>query len=171
VSDGDSGFLGVTLPGGLRRGCFRARWPLAARPGSRTLAFWHRVPAEYADSGQVQTKDTFQLADGLRSRRAQSGLVLGKLFCSWFPDLAERPAAFAVVGMAAFFTAVVRAPVTGIILATEMTGCFTLLLPMLLACFAAMTVPTLLDDPPIYDTLRRPGAQQGKAQHCHSKKK
>jgi CIC family chloride channel protein len=59
---------------------------------------------------------------------AQSGLVLGTLFCRWFPYLAERPAAFAVVGMAAFFTAVVRAPVTGIILFTEMTGCFTLLL-------------------------------------------
>jgi CIC family chloride channel protein len=89
---------------------------------------------------------------------AQSGFVLGTLFCRWFPYLAERPAAFALVGMAAFFTAVVRAPVTGIILVTEMTGCFTLLLPMLLACFAAMTVPTLLGDPPIYDSLRRPGS-------------
>jgi chloride channel protein, CIC family len=89
---------------------------------------------------------------------AQSGLVLGTLFCRWFPYLAERPAAFAVVGMAAFFSAVVRAPVTGIILITEMTGCFTLLLPMLLACFAAMAVPTLLGDPPIYDSLRRPGS-------------
>jgi CIC family chloride channel protein len=61
---------------------------------------------------------------------AQSGLVLGTFFCRWFPYLAERPTAFALVGMAAFFTAVVRAPVTGIILVTEMTGCFTLLLPM-----------------------------------------
>jgi chloride channel protein, CIC family len=94
---------------------------------------------------------------------AQSGLVLRTLFCRWFPYLAERPAAFAVVGMAPFFTAVVRAPVTGIILVTEMTGCFTLLLPMLLACFAAMTVPTLLGDPPIYDSLRRPGVRQGTA--------
>jgi chloride channel protein, CIC family len=42
---------------------------------------------------------------------AQSGLVLGTLFCRWFPYLAERPAAFVLVGMAAFFTAVVRAPV------------------------------------------------------------
>jgi CIC family chloride channel protein len=90
-------------------------------------------------------------------RASDSGLVLGKLFCRWFPYLAERPAAFAVVGMAAFFSAVVRAPVTGIILITEMTGCFTLLLPMLLACFAAMAVPTLLGDPPIYDSLRQPG--------------
>ena len=51
-------------------------------------------------------------------------------------------------------TAVVRSPVTGIVLATEMTGSFTLLLPMLGSCFAAMLVPTLLNDPPIYDSLR-----------------
>ena len=87
---------------------------------------------------------------------AQCGLFLGALFCYWLPYLGEPPTAFAVVGMAAFFTAVVRAPVTGIILVTEMTGCFTLLLPMLLACFAAMTVPTMLGDPPIYDSLRTP---------------
>jgi hypothetical protein len=31
----------------------------------------------------------------------------------------------------------------GSILVTEMTGSFTLLVPMLLACFAAMAVPTL----------------------------
>jgi CIC family chloride channel protein len=91
---------------------------------------------------------------------SQSGLVLGTLFCRWFPYMAERPAAFAVVGMAAFFTAVVRAPVTGIILVTEMTGCFTLLLPMLLACFAAMTVPTMLGNPPIYDSLRTPSLRR-----------
>jgi len=58
------------------------------------------------------------------------------------------------VGMAAFFTAVVRAPLTGIILVTEMTGSFTLLLPMLGACFAATLVPTLLRNAPIYDSLR-----------------
>jgi CIC family chloride channel protein len=56
--------------------------------------------------------------------------------------------------MAAFFTAVVRAPVTGIILITEMTSNFTLLLPMLSACFTAMLVPTLLGNEPIYDSLR-----------------
>ena len=94
---------------------------------------------------------------------SQSGLILGTFFCRWFPYLAERPTAFAVVGMAAFFTAVVRAPVTGIVLVTEMTGCFTLLLPMLLACFTAMTVPTLLGDPPIYDSLRRPETDKRRA--------
>jgi CIC family chloride channel protein len=85
---------------------------------------------------------------------AQSGLVFGTLCCDWWPAVAPNPTAFAVVGMAAFFTAVVRAPITGIILVIEMTGIFTLLLPMVGACFAAMLVPTLLRDPPIYDSLR-----------------
>jgi CIC family chloride channel protein len=85
---------------------------------------------------------------------SQSGLLFGALCKSWFPSMAPYPTAFAVVGMAAFFTAVVRAPVTGIVLVAEMTASFTLLLPMLGACFAAMVVPTMLGNAPIYDTLR-----------------
>jgi CIC family chloride channel protein len=57
--------------------------------------------------------------------------------------------------MAAFFTGVVRAPVTGIVLVTEMTTSVSLLLPMICACFVAMLAPTLLGDPPIYDSLRK----------------
>ena len=86
---------------------------------------------------------------------SQSGLLFGALCKYWFPSVAPHPTAFAVVGMAAFFTAVVRAPVTGIVLVAEMTASFTLLLPMLGACFAAMVVPTLLGNAPIYDTLRQ----------------
>jgi CIC family chloride channel protein len=56
--------------------------------------------------------------------------------------------------MAAFFTAVVRAPLTGMILVTEMTGDSRLLLPMLAACCSAMAVATMLGDPPIYDSLK-----------------
>ena len=58
--------------------------------------------------------------------------------------------------MAAFFTGVVRAPLTGIVLVIEMTGGFPLLLPILGGCFTAMAVPTLLRDAPIYDSLREP---------------
>jgi CIC family chloride channel protein len=86
---------------------------------------------------------------------AQFGFLFGTLCHRAFPELGVRPEAFAVVGMAAFFTGVVRAPVTGIVLVIEMTASFTLLLPMLEACFAAMLVPTLLGDPPIYDSLRQ----------------
>ena len=85
---------------------------------------------------------------------SQSGALFANLCSQWFPTAAGNPTALGIVGMAAFFTAVVRAPVTGIILVTEMTGSFTLLLPMLSACFAAMLVPNLLRNAPIYDSLR-----------------
>ena len=71
-----------------------------------------------------------------------------------FPDLDIVPQGFAVVGMAAFFAGVVRAPVTGITLVVEMTANVTMLLPMLGASFVAMLVPTLLGNAPIYDSLR-----------------
>jgi CIC family chloride channel protein len=57
--------------------------------------------------------------------------------------------------MAALFTGVVRAPVTGIVLVTEITDSVTMLLPMLGACFTAMLVPTLMRDEPIYEALRK----------------
>jgi chloride channel protein, CIC family len=71
-----------------------------------------------------------------------------------FPDLDIQPVAFALVGMAAFFTGVVRAPVTGIVLVTEMTANVTMLLPMLGACFVAMLIPMLFRSAPIYESLR-----------------
>ncbi len=88
---------------------------------------------------------------------AQAGLFYGLLATRWFPAAGSDPTAFAVTGMAAFFTATVRAPVTGIILVIELTASDTQLLSMLAACFTAMLVPTLVGNPPIYDSLgKRP---------------
>jgi len=64
------------------------------------------------------------------------------------------PNAFALVGMAAFFTAVVRAPVDGILLICEMSGTVSLVTPLLLACVMAALVASLLRGEPIYDSLR-----------------
>ena len=96
---------------------------------------------------------------------AQLGLFFGMACQLAFPDLDIQPQGFAVVGMAAFFTGIVRAPLTGIVLVTEMTASVTLLLPMLGACFVAMLVPTLLRDPPIYDSLRERTLGLDKARH------
>lgn len=84
---------------------------------------------------------------------AQIGLLFGVACQLLFPDLGIQPVAFAVVGMAAFFTGVVRAPLTGIALIVEMTARVDMLLPILSACFAAMLVPTLLRNAPIYESL------------------
>jgi chloride channel protein, CIC family len=84
---------------------------------------------------------------------AELGLWIGLLAAVAFPDLASQPAGFAVVGMAALFTAIVRAPLTAIVLVAEMTASTTLLLPMILACAAAMLVPALFGDKSILDSL------------------
>jgi CIC family chloride channel protein len=85
---------------------------------------------------------------------AQFGFLSGAVCRAVAPYVNVQPEAFAVVGIAAFFAGVVRAPITGIVLATEMTGSVTMLLPMLCACSMAMLAGTLLKDPPIYDSLR-----------------
>ena len=85
---------------------------------------------------------------------AQIGLFFGTTCCLYFPNTGAHPIADSVIGIAAFFTAVVRAPLTGIVLAIELTGSFTLFLPMLSACFTAMLIPTLFNEPPIYESLR-----------------
>jgi chloride channel protein, CIC family len=85
---------------------------------------------------------------------AQFGFLSGVLSRFLLPYLDVQPEGFAVIGMAAFFTGVVRAPITGIVLVTEMTASVTMLLPMLSACAVAMLVATLLREPPIYESLR-----------------
>jgi CIC family chloride channel protein len=62
--------------------------------------------------------------------------------------------AFAIIGMSTFFTAVVRAPFTGIVLIVEMTATTTQLMPMLAAAGTATLAATLLRGLPVYDTLR-----------------
>ena len=90
---------------------------------------------------------------------AQAGLLFATVCSLLVPNLPLSVASCAVVGMAAFFTAVVRAPVTGIVLVTELPAGNTLLMPMLWACFAAMVVPILLGVEPIYESLRQPAMQ------------
>ncbi|MEF3367711.1 ClC family H(+)/Cl(-) exchange transporter [Methylocystis sp. 9N] len=89
---------------------------------------------------------------------AQLGAFFGLLLFAGSPEAETHAAMFAIVGMAAFFSAVVRAPLTGMILITEMTGSSELLLPMLAACFSAMATAALLRNAPIYDALRERAA-------------
>lgn len=81
------------------------------------------------------------------------GLGVGHLVHSILPDWAADPGVFAVVGMAAYFTAIVRAPLTGILLITEMTGSYEQMLPLLAASFCAYAVGEYLRDMPIYEAL------------------
>ena len=81
------------------------------------------------------------------------GLAVGHGAVLAFPASGAAPGAFAVVGMAAFFAAVVRAPLTGLVLIVEMTGSYALMLPLLIACFCAYVLAESLHTPPIYEEL------------------
>lgn len=85
------------------------------------------------------------------------GATVGALFASVanlvLPE-ALPVTAFAIAGMAAFFTAVVRSPVTGILLCVEMTATTSLLVPMLAAAGTTLVVCAMLRSTPIYDVLR-----------------
>ncbi len=85
---------------------------------------------------------------------AATGALLASVVLRLAPDTAISPTAFAVVGMSTFFAAVVRAPITGVVLIIEMTATTSLAVPMLLAAGVAVITATVLRGEPIYDTLR-----------------
>lgn len=90
---------------------------------------------------------------------ADIGLIVGLIAAHAAPHSAPDPAALALIGMAAFFAATVHAPVTGLILATEMTGTTNELAPMLGACAIAMLIAVALRSEPIYDLLTQRSAR------------
>ncbi len=81
------------------------------------------------------------------------GMWAGHFAHDWFPHLVEHPQMFAVAGMGALFSATVRAPLTGIALTIEMTGNYSLILPLILTCMVAAIVAQALGGRPIYTVL------------------
>jgi len=88
-------------------------------------------------------------------------LVIGALIGGLFSHLAIDYAGlnstlfinFVVLAMAGYFSAIVRAPITGILLLTEMTGSFSQLLPLTLVSLIAYVTADLLKSVPIYESL------------------
>lgn len=81
------------------------------------------------------------------------GLLVGFAAVALAPDWAPHPASVALIGMAAFFTASVRAPLTGLVLASELTGVTNQFPALLLACAIALLVSLAMRATPIYDAL------------------
>ncbi|MBS1690966.1 MAG: ClC family H(+)/Cl(-) exchange transporter [Actinobacteria bacterium] len=81
-------------------------------------------------------------------------LFVGGLDAVWPGDATSLAIPMALVGMAAFFGATVRAPVTGIVIVIEMTATTAVAIPMLAATAAAVFAAEVLRSPPIYESLR-----------------
>jgi len=86
------------------------------------------------------------------------GLVLHQLW----PGLVPNPASFVIVGMAGFFAAAAKTPFSTLVIVSEMTGGYHLLLPALWVCALAFI---LSDEQSIYssqvDSRSRSPAHQG----------
>jgi CIC family chloride channel protein len=86
-----------------------------------------------------------------------AGMAYGDTVDHLFGASAGQPALYAVVAMGAVFTSAVRAPLTSLASVVEMTGDFSLTLPVMLAVAIATTVSRALSYGTIYTTklLRR----------------
>jgi chloride channel protein, CIC family len=61
------------------------------------------------------------------------GGVYGQGLHQILPDLVTQPGAYVMIGMATFFTGVANVPITTAIMISEMTGSYTLLVPLIFA--------------------------------------
>lgn len=84
---------------------------------------------------------------------AMLGLAFGQAMQAAGIQSTVTPTVYAIVGMASMLTAVVRAPLTGVVLIVEMTGEYSMIYPLLVACFVAYVVPELFRSKPVYESL------------------
>ena len=82
---------------------------------------------------------------------AALGNLIGLLETQWLG--AGMPVTYALVGMGAFFGAVSRVPVTGIVIIFEMTRDFDVVLPLMISSVVAYLVAEQVSQHSIYDLL------------------
>lgn len=85
------------------------------------------------------------------------GSLIGAIFGKFAMGIFHIPESYfygiIVLSMVGFFTAIVRAPLTGIVLLMEMTGSFAQLLPFTIVGILAYITAYALKSEPIYETL------------------
>ncbi|MFA9424340.1 MAG: ClC family H(+)/Cl(-) exchange transporter [Sedimentibacter sp.] len=82
-----------------------------------------------------------------------TGAIYGNILADYFGFNPEFINSFIMLAMAGYFAAIVRAPITGSILVTEMTGSFSNLLSISIISLVAYTTASLLKSEPIYESL------------------
>ena len=81
------------------------------------------------------------------------GGLIGALVVNFFGLDTSVAAAAALLGTGAFFAAVIRCPLTSVLIIFEMTQNYTLILPLMIGNFLAYMISVKLQQVPIYDAL------------------
>ncbi|NMC70532.1 MAG: chloride channel protein [Myxococcales bacterium] len=71
---------------------------------------------------------------------ATLGGAVGRLFHEVLPGVVQHPTTFAIVGMAGFFAAAANTPISTVIMVSELTGNYELLVPSMWVCALAFLV-------------------------------
>lgn len=81
---------------------------------------------------------------------AMIGGIFGQFFHQFFPAITAPTGAYAMVGMAAFFSGAAHAPMTAILILFEMTGDYRIILPLMLAVVVSTIISQAVSEESIY---------------------
>jgi CIC family chloride channel protein len=88
---------------------------------------------------------------------AMAGGAFGALVHGAFPEITATPGAYALVAMGGVVAGTTYAPITAILIIFEMTGTYSIILPLMLTCITATVLNSTISRGSIYTTklLRR----------------
>jgi CIC family chloride channel protein len=81
---------------------------------------------------------------------AMTGGLFGVIMNTLFPGITAPPGAYALVGMGGMVAAATHAPITAILIIFELTGEYTIILPLMITCITATLLATYLRKGNIY---------------------
>lgn len=81
------------------------------------------------------------------------GAAFGQLMAPLFPELGLAPGAYALVGMAAVMSGVSHAPMSSIVIVFELSGSYSLILPLLLAAVISTLISDVMRQESIYNVM------------------
>src|SRR5664280_1953779 len=90
------------------------------------------------------------LTIGIGGSGAMLGSGYGQLLHHVAPGVAGAAGAYGLIGMGAVFAGAARAPITAVIIMFELTGEYTIILPLMTAIVLATAVSRLLSHDTIY---------------------
>jgi H+/Cl- antiporter ClcA len=79
------------------------------------------------------------------------GAGIGADLSAWFPNVPVG--ALIILGMGAYFTGVVQAPITAVVILMEMTDDQTITVPLMAASLIAYSISRLVCSKPLYKSL------------------
>ncbi|HWA00737.1 MAG TPA: chloride channel protein [Caulobacterales bacterium] len=115
--------------------------------GAHDAAPWF-APAKFAASLATAASG---VPGGVFAPSLATGAGIGDLLAGLFPTYPHGP--IVLLGMIAFFVGVVRAPLTGVVIVSEMTGAHALILPLFIAAIVADAAGALVCRQRLYHGL------------------